>query len=269
MATLDPIHLLRQFQAAADERHMQIFMRDSEIAAVLAKTGWDGSQANLAGADYLLVVDSSFGFNKVSAAIVQETAYNVVLTEGNGAQATVTLTYNHVFPAVSNQEPCTHGTNYFEGIRYEDLINDCYWNYVRLYAPPGSQLIQSTNHPLSADFLMSRSPWNGAAQVVTDEPTIFSVFANFLLIPQGQTVTTNFTYQLPQTIIQQDGGDNHYILEIHKQAGTRVQPLTITVTLPPGANLEQTSPSATSVEGQVVTFSTQLRQDLTIEVIYD
>ncbi len=269
MATLDPVNLLRQVQAAADQRHMQIYMRDPQVAAVLAATGWDGNQALNAGTDYLLVIDSSFGFNKVSAAIEMETAYDVVLTEANGGQATVTLTYNHVFPAVSDQEPCTHGTSYFEGIRYEDLINDCYWNYIRLYTTPGSQLIQSTNHPLSADFLMSGVSWNGDAKVVSDEATPFSVFANFLLIPQGQTVTTNFTYQLPESIVHRDGGKNHYILEIHKQAGVRAQPLNITVTLPPGASLDQTTPAATSVEGQMVTFSTDLGQDMIIEVIYD
>lgn len=269
MASLDPIHLLRQIQVAADERHLQIFMRDPQVAAVLAETGWNGSQANTAGNDYLLVVDTNLGFNKVSAAIEVDTRYDVVLTEGNGGQATVTLTYNHIFPAVSGQEPCSPGTDYHNGIRYEDLINDCYWDYLRLYTPPGSQLIQSTDHPLTADFLMSGHSWGGQARVVTDEPTPFTVFANFLLIPQGQSVTTNFTYQLPDTITTEEGGNYHYILEVHKQAGMRPQPLTINITLPPGTRLEETIPAATSINGQVVTFSTDLRQDMTIEVIYD
>jgi hypothetical protein len=116
---------------------------------------------------------------------------------------------------------------------------------------------------------MSGHPWGGEARVVTDEPTPFSVFANFLLIPQGQSVTTNFTYQLPKTITTREGGNYHYILEVHKQAGMRPQPLSINVTLPPGARLEETIPAATSINGQVVTFSTDLRQDMTIEVIYD
>ena len=275
MASLDLVTLLRQIQAAADQRHMQIYMRDPQVASVLAEIGWDGNQANVAGNDYLLVVDSNFGFNKVSAAIELETTYDVVLTEGNGGQetaggqATVTLAYSHVFPAVSNQESCSHGSDYFEGIRYEDLINDCYWNYIRLYTPSGSKLIQSTSHPLAANFFLSGRPWDGEAQVVADEPTPLAVFANFLLIPQGQTVTTNFTYQLPASIIEQDNGKSHYILEVHKQAGVRSQPITITVTLPPGTNLEKTIPAATSVEGQVITYSTALQQDLIIEVIYD
>jgi hypothetical protein len=270
MSALDPIGLLRQIQEAADQRHLQIFMRDPVAAAVLAQTGWDGSQSNAAGGDYLLVVDASLGFNKVSAAIELTTNYDVVLVGNNSGQATVTLTYEHLIPAEESQEPCVHGTFYFEGIRYEDLINDCYWNYVRVYTPPGSQLIQATANPVTADFLMSGSPWSGEAQVITDEPTTFVVFANFLLIPQGQTAITNFTYQLPEGIImQREDGKNHYILEVHKQAGVRSQPINITVTLPPEARFEQAIPAATSVEGQTITFITDLQQDRTFEVIYD
>jgi hypothetical protein len=269
MAFLDPVNLLRQLQTAADQRHLQIFMRDPEVAAVLAKTGWDGSQTGRAGQDYLLVVDTSLGFNKVSAAIELATTYDIVLVDDNSGQATVTLNYQHIYPALSGQDSCTPGTTYFQGIQYEDLINDCYWNYVRIYAPPGSQLIQATDHPLSADYLMSGRPWDGQAQVVTGEPSPFTIFANFLLIAQGQTATTNFTYQLPEGIVQREGGKNHYILEVHKQAGSRSQPLTITVTLPPQARFEKASPAATSVEGQTITFISDFQQDQTFEVIYD
>jgi hypothetical protein len=266
---IDPVNLVRQIHAAAEQRHLQIFVRDPEVAAVLAKTGWNGSQTRTNGGDYLLVVDTSLGFNKVSAAIERATRYDVVLVNDNTGQATVTLTYQHIFPAAEGQQPCTPGTLYFQGIRYEDLINDCYWNYLRLYTTPGSQLLQATSHPLTAEYLLSGIPWSGEARVVTDEPTDFEVFANFLLIPQGQSATTNFTYQLPEGIVQREGGKNHYVLEIHKQAGASGQPLMVTVTLPPNARFEQSIPAATSVEGQTITFTTELQQDLTFEVIYD
>jgi hypothetical protein len=269
MAALDPVNLLRQIQEAADGRHLQIFMRDPEVAAVLAKTGWDGSQARRAGGDYLLVVDTSLGFNKVSAAIQLTTNYDVLLLNDNTGQATVTLNYQHVFPAESAREGCIHGTTYYPGIRYEDLINDCYWNYIRVYTPPGSQLLQATGHPVSAEFLNSSNPWNGEARVVTGETADFSVFANFLLIPQGQIITANFTYQLPDGIVQRIDGKNHYILEIHKQAGIGSRPVNITVTLPPEARFEQAFPAATSIEGQTITFTADLQKDQTFEVIYD
>jgi len=269
MAALHPVDILRQLQTAADGHDLQIYMRDPDVAAEFAKTGWDGRQTNSNGGDYLLAVDSNFGFNKVSAAIARTTNYDVILVDNNTGQATVTLTYQHLFPAIENQEPCTHGTNYFPNISYDDLINDCYWNYVRVYTPPGSQLIQATNHPVSAEFLLSGKLWNGEARVVTDEPTNFTVFANFLLIPQGQTAVVNFTYQLPGGIVHQIDGKNHYILEVHKQAGVGSQPLNITVTLPPQAKFDQAIPAATSIEGQMITFSTDLQQDRTFEVIYD
>jgi hypothetical protein len=246
-----------------------MYMRDPETAAVLARTGWDGNQASRAGQDYLLVVDTSLGFNKVSAAVEVATAYDVVLVDNHTGQATVTLNYQHIYPAMSGQEGCTPGTEYFQGIQYEDLINDCYWNYVRIYAPPGSQLIQATSHPLAAEYLLSGRPWSGQAQVVTDEPGSFAVFANFLLVPQGQAATTNFTYQLPQGIVQQEGGEYHYLLEVHNQAGSQSNPLTITVTLPPQARFEKSFPAATSVEGQTITFITDLIKDQTFEVIYE
>jgi hypothetical protein len=69
--------------------------------------------------------------------------------------------------------------------------------------------------------------------------------------------------------MQREDGKNHYILEVHKQAGVRSQPINITVTLPPEARFEQAIPAATSVEGQTITFTTDLQQDRTFEVIYD
>ncbi|MFZ0544114.1 MAG: DUF4012 domain-containing protein [Candidatus Promineifilaceae bacterium] len=269
LSAIDPINLLRQIQTAADQRHLQIYMRDPQVEAVLDKTGWDGSQANRAGQDYLLVVDTSMGFNKVSAAVELATNYNVVLVDDSTGQATVTLNYRYIYPLTSAPQPCTPGTVYFQGIQYQDLVDDCYWDYVRVYTPPSSQLLQSTSHPLSADYLLSGKAWDGETQVITDEPTPFTVFANFLLIPEGQTASTNFTYLLPDGVVKQEGGKNHYVLEVHKQAGIRSEPLTVTVTLPPQARFEQAFPAPTSVEGQTITFMVNLQQDQTFEVIYD
>jgi hypothetical protein len=245
---------------------LQIYIRDQHVAAILSQTGWDGNQATSAGQDYLLAVDTNLGFNKVSAAIDKAINYDVVLGNEGEAQATVTLIYTHTI--ASTGLPCEHGTEYYQGIQYQDLMNDCYWNYLRLYTPPGSTLLQATSHPLTADYLLSGVPWDGQGQVITDEPVSFSVFANFLFISQGQTASSSFTYALPPGIIQQQDGKNHYVLEVHKQAGAGPLALTITVTLPARTRLDRTIPAA-DVDGKTITFTTVLNTDQTFEVIYD
>ncbi|MCI0580023.1 MAG: DUF4012 domain-containing protein [Chloroflexi bacterium] len=266
LATLDPIHLARTIQAAVDTGHLQIYLRDPAVAAIMAETGWDGRLANPAGQDFLLVVDTSVGFNKASVAIERQLTYQVTLTGTGGGQADLAVQYNH--PINPDGQPCRQGATYTGATRYEDLINGCYWDYVRIYTPAGSTLLEASSHPLEAGVLLTGLAWDGQAQVVTDDPGPMSVFANFLLVPRGESVTTSFRYQLPAGVVQPLGGRQQYTLTVAKQAGARPQLLQVTVVLPPGARLAQTIPAADSVNGQTVLFSAELDQDRSFTVIY-
>ena len=266
LGALDPIGLARTMQAAVEQRHLQIYMRDPDEAILLAKAGWDGRQLNQVGQDFLLVVDTSMGFNKVGAVVERELIYDVSLAENDDSSAHLTIQYEHTAPESS--DVCVHGTTYTGETRYVDLINDCYWNYLRVYAPLGSELLDSSRHLVPADALLTGTKWEGIARVVTDEPGQLTIFDNFLLLPQSQSAESHFDYRLAPSVLSREGEDKVYRLMVNKQAGTDGDPLVVRITLPPGTNFVSSSPQPTNVDGQTVTFKAKLNTDQLFTVAF-
>jgi hypothetical protein len=184
-------------------RHLQVAVDDPVLAKTLAEQGWDGGLRPPKGSDFLAVVDSNVGFNKTNAAVVEEIAYRLA-PMNEGLEATLTLTYTHTAPA--GAEPiCDRASRY--GDSYDALINRCYWDYLRVYAPGGSELLE-------AEGLNQPSTEQGERGT-----TVFS--GGFSLRPGDQRVVT-LRYQLPTDLPAAP-----YRLFVRKQAGTLAPPLTV------------------------------------------
>jgi hypothetical protein len=184
-------------------RHLQVAVDDPALAKVLATQGWDGSLRPPANGDFLAVVDSNVGFNKANAAVTEALSYRVEPAQ-DSLEATLTLTYTHTAPAGS--EPiCDRAPRY--GDSYDALINRCYWDYLRVYAPGGGEL-------LAADGLNRPASEQGEHGT-----TVFT--GSFSLRPGDQHVVT-LRYRLPA-----DLPTSPYRLFVRKQAGTLAPPLTV------------------------------------------
>ena len=199
---LNPVRLVTALLAMLDGRHLQLAVDDSTLAAVLAERGWDGGLRLPAQGDFLAVVDSNVGFNKVNAAVRQEIAYRVAADTGR-LTATLTLTYTHPMPPQAG--PCDRTPRY--GDSYDDLIRRCYWDYLRVYVPAGSEL-------LAAEGLDRPQTERGEGGA-----TLFS--AAFVLKPSEQRVIT-LRYRLPAAVT-----NDPYRLAVRKQAGTLAVPLRV------------------------------------------
>ena len=188
-----------------DGRHLQIAVDDPALAKTLAEQGWDGGLRPPKESDFLAVVDSNVGFNKANAAVAEAIAYRVEPANG-GLEATVTLTYTHTAPA--GAEPiCDHTSRY--GDSYDELVNRCYWDYLRVYAPGGSELLE-------ADGLNQPAVEQGERGT-----TVFT--GSFVLRPGDQHVVT-LRYRLPADLPAAP-----YRLFVRKQAGTLAPPLAVDV----------------------------------------
>ena len=200
---LDTSALAQAVVAMLDGRHLQVAVDDPTLAKILAERGWDGSLRPPAESDFLAVVDSNVGFNKANAAVTEAIAYRVE-PANKGLEASLTLTYTHTAPA--GAEPvCDPAPRY--GDSYDEIINRCYWDFVHVYAPGGSELLEADglNQP--------------AAEQGEHGTTVFT--GSFSLRPGDEHVVT-LRYRLPEDI-----PSSPYRLFVRKQAGTLAPPLTV------------------------------------------
>ncbi|MBP6015967.1 MAG: DUF4012 domain-containing protein [Candidatus Promineofilum sp.] len=265
-SAVDPLKLAANLVQAAEERHLSIYMRDPELGAILAANGWDGSLPQAPPGDFLMAVDTNMGYNKANLFVERELAYDVLI--GPQPQGRLTLTYRHTGPA--SDKPCYQGVDqeFEEAAEYLAIADQCYWNYLRIYAPAGSALIDSSPHLVPAETLYSETAWNSRAQTIEDIPWL-AVFANFMLVPRGQTVTSFFSYELPAGVVAvQDGGERLYHLSVQKQPGMKSEQLTVTITLPQDAVFLEAIPAPTTVEGAKLVFTMEFDSDRQVIVRY-
>jgi hypothetical protein len=247
---------------ALNDRHLLIFVQDADTERALAQIGWDGSLRESTG-DYLMVVDANVGFGKVNPLISRRVDQRVTLNADGTASGELTLTYTH--QGQKENIRCLPLLPYNASITYEKLMHRCYYDYLRIYVPSGSVLRAATPHPTPGEYLVRDEPADG--QAATSSEVDKTVFAQFFVVEYGQTLTTRFEYDLPQ-VIQSKGRQHRYTLLIQKQAGTDATPVSLTVVLPPDADLLTATPSPQVVDGKTLTFNLQLETDVAVEVTY-
>lgn len=190
---------------ALSERAIQVWIEDDHAAQHLARWGWDGGLRAVSGMDYLSIIDSNVGFNKVNAVVERSAAYDVnwSLDGGQGAQATVTVTYTH--PIEMPGHLCNRRARY--GDTYQEMMRRCYFNYVRIYTPRGSEL-QATSG------LEEGSQESQPGEAGT------TVFAGYFVLKPGESHTVQFTYRLPAAIQPET-----YRLILQRQSGSAPLPM--------------------------------------------
>lgn len=267
IGSINPVKLAQNLGTAVDNRHLSIYLRDQETAASLAKTGWDGHLPQHPPGDFLMVVDSNMGYNKVGIYIERAIDYSIDLGRQPSPQALVTLHYRHTGPPQT--EPCYQGVSdeFEQGLDYLALADQCYWNYVRVYTPGGSQLIESSHHTVPGESMFNGVGWDSTGQAVNEQGGL-ATFANFILVPQGSEETVEFRYDLPDGIVQDDTESKIYELSVQKQPGMRAESLNITVSLPEGSRIEAVTPASGRIEENQVFFDTILENNMVFAVRY-
>ncbi len=200
----DYLRMLSTMQRALDTRAVQLWFANSDVQNELASVGWDGALRPPREGDYLAVVDTNFGYNKVNAAVEERVAYQVDWPDGadKPAVATLTLIYRHPYERpgyVCDQTPHYEDT-------YEEMIVRCYFDYLRVYVPPGSELIGTQG--LQPETVVSQRGEGGS-----------QLFAGYFVLAPGSEQTVALQYRLPARITA-----NAYTLTVRRQAGTNPLP---------------------------------------------
>lgn len=245
---------------ALGEKHMLVYLPDPAAVMQLRERGWDGALAEPEG-DYLMVVDTNMGFNKVNAVVEQSLHYAVDLTDPADPRATLTVHHRH--PVAGWTGPCDQTPRY--DATYEEMTRRCYYDYLRVYAAPGARLVQATPHSIPASILLSGERQAGDVEVSSAEDGK-TTLATFLVVSPGEDLRTTFVYSLPGDLVEQHDGVWHYTLTVQKQPGTDANPITVTLQLPAGANVAHIAPTPSAQQSGRLEYELDLRTDLTLDV---
>jgi hypothetical protein len=261
---VEPLRLALALKQALEEKHVLAYLEELRAAEVLHRMGWDGALPDpSAPGDFLRVADTNVGFNKVDARVERSIGYQVDLTAISRPQVRLTLRYrNH---SLQRLPFCVQEARY--GETYADMLDRCYWDYVRVYVPAGSRLLQAPDLAPPAGSLLARQG-GGAAdrklenRVVEGEWTAWTAF--FELAP-GEERTLMFEYQLPGSVLEFSRGQMAYRLQVQKQPGTEAVPFCLEVLPPAGYALAEWTPAGLLLPGPACT---DLRTDRSFEAVY-
>jgi len=242
----------------------QLMIYTSPEADVLRQLRWDGALRSSVG-DYLMVVDANLGFNKTNLLVSESLNYQVTLLPDGTGRAVVRLNYAH--QGTRADITCTQIIPYDSNVTYDKLIHTCYFDYLRLVVPRGSQLREATAHQVPGKYMQSGVVTDGKAETLRDDPSGWTMFGQFFIVEYGKQLQTRFEYDLP-VVVTDAAGQKRYVLLLQKQSGTDAMPVHVKLILPAQARLISASPSPTVQSGTVLEFDLRLDVDRQIEVNY-
>jgi hypothetical protein len=207
-----------------ERKQIQVYSSDPELLKRLDAFGWTG-RTKATNGDFLQVIDSNLAGLKTDGVMVKRVKYQVDATDPYRPVATVTLSYTNNAPGLSD----------FRYSRYRD--------YVRVYVPEGSQLIDSQGAMKDDRYKTGGRFTPGPVDVYKDLGK--TVFGAFWSIEPKATQEITFTYVLPQVV--RDGlQDSKYRLDWPKQSG--VDEAALTLNLKFGKKLQHATPPEASTE---------------------
>ena len=268
-------------------------MDDPDIGRLLEQRGWDGAMRPGEG-DYLMVVDSNLGFNKVNAVAQTEIEYRLDLSDVQNPAAHLDVIHRNPvssevtrpdeitvgqyldrlsFPLFERQtQVCRHAP--YDTGDYQDLIARCYWNYLRVFVPEETSLIEASPHAIPGEWMHLGEPVPARVDIlkndgaVDQKPPGLNAFGTMVVVPRGEQRVTGFQFALPSEVLSETGpGEWSYKLVVQKQPGTLAVPLRLQIQLPPGAELISANrmESKTGILGCIeLNLRTDLELDLTL-----
>ncbi len=235
-------------------KDVQLYFNNDEIQRKVLERGWGGSVIQTDG-DYLMVVDTNLGGGKTDGVIEEDVNLDVTIANDGSITNTVTITRTH------------HG---IQGLLFTGVNNV---DYLRIYVPKGSELLEANGFTVPDETLFDRPEegWTidddliyAALSQETDPATGTkitqehgkTVFGNWVQTKPGSSSTITFTYKLPFTLsmlsseptlidkIQDLVGipeTDQYSLTVQKQSGILDRTTTVNFSAPDAINQIWTS----------------------------
>ena len=260
---LDLLRLARTLKRALDEKHILVYLEEPRSAGTLSRMTWDGAMPDPPGrCDFLMVADANVGFNKMDARVERSITYRVEL--GIEGRPTVRLTLGYRNLSQKSLPFCVQEARY--GETYADMMDRCYWDYVRAYVPAGSVLVKGPDLTIPTGSLLARKSGGSKPglkkQIVEGGWTAWTAF--FDLAP-GEERTLTLEYTVPHWVAERSLWRQAYCLQVRKQPGTEAVPFCLEVVPPPGFAAAEWAPAELALDGPACT---DLPVDRQFEIVY-
>ena len=242
------------------QKHILIYFDDESLQELAIDEGWAGPILST-DKDYLSVVSSNINGYKTDRVTEESISHQAEIKEDGSVIGTLTIVRQH------------------QGGRFQyEWWNRVNANYLRVYLPKGTQLISAEGQNLEIyqppiDYQKSGfkpDPLVSSIEnkMVIDKKTgtrIFqesnkTVFANWLYVSPGETVTLTYQYQLPFKIDLTKPTDSYSLL-VQKQAGSLGSQFSHQLKFPAKWQVTWQHPN----EGKLEAGSWQLETDLILD----
>lgn len=206
------------------EKHVLFYSQNKEIEDIISMQGWSGKLLP-ADKDYLGVINTNINGFKTDAVVEENIFHNAEIQADGSIIDTVKITRRH-----------TGGNSQY------DWLNKVNADYMRVYVPKGSKLLEVSGQtkevdqpPLDYDALgfkrdsdvrkeeenMTIDPASGTRIYAENDKT---VFANWVYVSPQESVTVTYKYVLPFRLFQLNIGSSQkidsYSLVAQKQSGS-------------------------------------------------
>lgn len=233
-----------------ERRDVMLYTPDEQLQATFTQHGWDGGMRTDTG-DYLMIVESNLGYNKVTPKVQRTLTYTVTLESPPSAK--VDLYYintNPVGPDCTrfNRDPADGSV-----ATYAYRMEGCYWNYLRVFFTPQSRITGYKAQEIPSDWF-EFSPIYQPARIQAQQEANIPGAGMMLVIPRAESLSAMLSYQLPQQVITTSSDNDTYRLHMQGQSGMQPTPFEIHLTLPEGGILVNTDPQPTQINGSTLSF---------------
>lgn len=167
-----------------NQKHIMFYMHDTRTQQALSKINWTGEINKDFDGDYLHINDSNFAGGKTNLYIQEKVSLNISIDSTSEIKHKLTIEYK-------NPQP------------FNRWLNTIYRDYIRVYVPKDSKLINSEG----SDNLVTSNE---------DKALNKTFFESFITVRPQNSRTLSFEYSVPSNI-----KNNSYILLIQKQPGSK------------------------------------------------
>jgi hypothetical protein len=167
-----------------------------------------------------MIVDTNVGFNKASANTEETIDYHVTIGSDGTGHSDLVLRYTNLSTRPVKQ--CIQEARY--EATYEQMMDRCYWDYLRVYVPARIEQLAGTQHPLPPGSLYARM---SDTEEVTMGPALQAgekgkaVVERFFVVAPRRSHEVQFSYQLPQAAMTTAGRRQYsLVIQTTRHIGT-------------------------------------------------